>query len=429
MKCHHNWSQVCNGGLTVGALAVADEEPELAEFIVSHAVKTLPTPMAAHAPDGGFPEGPGYWNYATSYTVYMLAALESALGKDFGLSELPGFGETGWFPIHMTGSSGRQFNFADAHGGPASPSDAYFWLGRRFGEPFFVEAQKGLIERAMGKRSTWTAGATPPGEISIDIPKVVMGSRPSPFDLIWYTDPPQGEMPPKCRLFEGVDVVSMRSGWGGEATFVAVKGGDNEANHSHLDLGTFVLDALGERWAMDLGSGYYNLPGYWGWDGSRWEYYRLGSRSHNVIVPAGANQGYAAKGYVTDFDPEGSVRIELSGAYPQQLSSWVRLVRLAGEDVFVRDLVTPKDDMEIAWGMVTGAEVKLRGAVAELTLGGKKLVASILSPEGAAFDVESTRREPPEHSNEGTRKLAIRLEGRRSRRIELEVQFVPQAGS
>ena len=26
----HNWSQVCNGGMTAGALAIADEEPELA---------------------------------------------------------------------------------------------------------------------------------------------------------------------------------------------------------------------------------------------------------------------------------------------------------------------------------------------------------------------------------------------------------------
>ena len=32
----------------------------------------------------------------------------------------------------------------------------------------------------------------------------------------------------------------------------------------HLDLGTFVLDALGQRWAGDLGPDDYDLPGYFG---------------------------------------------------------------------------------------------------------------------------------------------------------------------
>jgi len=32
---HNNWNQVCNGGLTLGALALADEEPKLAADILS----------------------------------------------------------------------------------------------------------------------------------------------------------------------------------------------------------------------------------------------------------------------------------------------------------------------------------------------------------------------------------------------------------
>ena len=40
-----------------------------------------------------------------------------------------------------------------------------------------------------------------------------------------------------------------------EALFIGFKAGDNRVNHSHLDLGTFVLDALGQRWAIDLGGG------------------------------------------------------------------------------------------------------------------------------------------------------------------------------
>jgi hypothetical protein len=37
----HNWNQVCNGGLTVGALAIADEEPELAERVMRRALDSI----------------------------------------------------------------------------------------------------------------------------------------------------------------------------------------------------------------------------------------------------------------------------------------------------------------------------------------------------------------------------------------------------
>ena len=85
----------------------------------------------------------------------------------------------------------------------------------------------------------------------------------------------------------------FRSAWDDPAAlFVGVKAGYNQVNHGHLDLGNFELDALGERWARDIGSDDYNLPGYWsgGRGGKRWSYYRLGSESHNVCMLGGAQQ-------------------------------------------------------------------------------------------------------------------------------------------
>ncbi|WP_199701287.1 hypothetical protein [Jiangella rhizosphaerae] len=37
------------------------------------------------------------------------------------------------------------------------------------------------------------------------------------------------------------------------ANFFGFKAGDNASSHADLDLGTFVLDALGTRWAAELG--------------------------------------------------------------------------------------------------------------------------------------------------------------------------------
>ncbi len=129
----HNWNQVCNGGLTAGALAIADREPELAAKIVDHARRSIVRAMASFAPDGGWAEGPGYWNYATEYNVFFLSAVESALGTDFGLKAMPGFAETGQFRIQSIGPLNRTFNYADAHDSPGA-APQMFWFARAFSQ-------------------------------------------------------------------------------------------------------------------------------------------------------------------------------------------------------------------------------------------------------------------------------------------------------
>ena len=137
VKCDHNWNQVCNGGIALGALAIADEKPELCSYILNEALKSIPLAMANFAPDGGWPEGPGYWNYATEYNVFLLAGLKTALGTDFGLSQTKGFPETGMFRIYFVGPTGKTFNFADAGSGAGS-APQMFWMAREFDKPIYA---------------------------------------------------------------------------------------------------------------------------------------------------------------------------------------------------------------------------------------------------------------------------------------------------
>ena len=53
----HNWNQVCFGGLTLGALAIADENPEAARQFLTLARQNSPNGLQAYAPDGVYPEG------------------------------------------------------------------------------------------------------------------------------------------------------------------------------------------------------------------------------------------------------------------------------------------------------------------------------------------------------------------------------------
>lgn len=42
VKVNHNWNQVCNSGLLIGALAVAEDDTAYSSIIISNAIKNLP---------------------------------------------------------------------------------------------------------------------------------------------------------------------------------------------------------------------------------------------------------------------------------------------------------------------------------------------------------------------------------------------------
>jgi len=391
----HNWNQVCNGGITLGALAIADEDPARAEYIVKQSLASIPTAMASYAPEGGWAEGPGYWQYATSYNVYYLAALESALGTDFGLSTLPGFAHAGDFRVYFQGPAGT-FNYADAHPGAGSAPEM-FWLARKFSQPVFA----------------WD-----------ELRHLTANARPHALDLLWYqptSQSPDAAHWPLRRMFAGVDVAFLRSDWTSpDAFWLGVKGGDNHDNHSHLDLGSFVLDARGVRWALDLGSDDYNLPGYFG--AQRFTYYRLRTESHNTVLIDGQNQDAKAQAPMTVKD--GVATIDLAAAYPGKLARFLRTVELTPENiVIVRDELEARQPVQALWGMVTDAQITLAGNQARLQKGAATLQAEITSPKDATFEVVSTTPPlPREDQNKDTRKLVVRLPGKITR-ARIEVRF------
>ena len=65
-----------------------------------------------YSPDGNYPEGSSYWCYGTLYQVLMLAALNSTLGTNNGLSDTPGFSKTAEYMLYMTGLNSKFFNYS-----------------------------------------------------------------------------------------------------------------------------------------------------------------------------------------------------------------------------------------------------------------------------------------------------------------------------
>lgn len=405
----HNWNQVCNGGLTMGALAIADEQPELAGQILRHALLSLPRAMQSYAPDGACGEGPGYWGYGTSYAAVMLAALESALGSDFGLANSPGFSQTGLFPVYMMGPTGRLFNFSDCgeHWSAATPM---LWLAQRFHLP----------------ACAWFATTQ---------------AKPSAQAMIWYRGPGQSPVDLGLALdkyWRGVEVVTLRSRWNDpKALFVGIQAGSNLVNHNHLDLGSFVLDALGQRWAVDLGADDYNLPGFFG--AKRYTYYRLRAEGHNTLVlnpDAGPDQDPRATARISRFVTEGPRAFAIADLTPAYARSAHRVQR--GLSMIERRCVLVQDELEadkpadVWWFLHTPATVTTSddGRLATLRQGGAALRARLLVPAEARFTVQPAEPLPcsahPERQarNDHVRKLTIHLPATAA--LRLAVLLTPQ---
>jgi hypothetical protein len=254
------------------------------------------------------------------------------------------------------------------------------------------------------------------------------------FHALWYN--PKGTesdvaKTPLAKKFSGIqDICMMRTAWNDpDAAFLGFKGGNNRANHGHLDIGSFIYEVNGVRWAVDLGTDDYNLPGYFG--NKRWDYYRLNNRSHNTLVIDDKIQNPAADCKIGDFVGNGakmwfgpsitgilfeqntvaSAMVDMNNAYNVPLALRYATLYKDGS-VEIEDLLNGmKDKQPVRWGMMTQAEITIAedGKAATLSQNGKKIRLELTTDdEDAKFEIISAK--PPteaENQNKGYSMLAV----------------------
>jgi len=365
-RARNNWNQVCLGGLALGALAIAEDEPELAREILSRARRCIVNGLSPYAPDGVYPEGPGYWDYGTSYQVLLIEAVRTALGTDWDMPAAEGFLASSDFIVHMTGPTGLFFNFADS-GARASFNPVLLWFARE-------------------RRAAYLgAGAVRRIQQSLEKPGWPWKERTGVFTLLWWppTDLTAGEPPTSFWHGRGANpVAAWRTAWNEpNATYVAIKGGGAAVNHGHMDAGSFVLDAGGVRWAEDLErQDYHSLEkaGVRLWDGrpggQRWEVFRLNNHSHNTLTIDGQLHRADALATFTRADAEGA-EIDLSPVFHGQATRVRRAIRWKGvEGVEIEDrLEGVRPGGDVRWALVTGAAANVGAGTIRLSQGGRGL--------------------------------------------------------
>ncbi len=422
----NNWNQVCWAGMILGALAVADSEPDLAREILQAARASTHHGLAPYAPDGLYPEGPGYWAYGTTYQVLMIEALRHATGQDWSLPAREGFLASSTAISHLTGPTGMSFNFSDGWESVGF-APALFWFARESRQPDLLNPHRRNL-------TAW-----------LQHDAALSGDRFTPLAFLWWTPLPASTeataLPLAWRSGGEQPVAAFRSSWSDpDATFLATKGGSPSLNHGHMDMGSFILEADGVRWGRDLGAQDYSgleAKGIDLWnraqDSQRWQVFRLNNHSHSTLVID--DQPMRVDGHATldrfSAGTEPWTIFDLTPVYADQVTSARRGFRLDQQRrVLVQDELSGlRAGADVRWALVTGADIMISddGRNARLKQDDRSLQVALLSP--GPFRFKSIPADPPDDDfnapNPNRRLLVLHATAPDSGRLEISVLLTP----
>jgi len=189
-----------------------------------------------------------------------------------------------------------------------------------------------------------------------------------------------------------------------------------------MDIGAFVLDAEGVRWALDLGAeGYHGIEarGMNLWssrqDSDRWKIYRQSNAGHNTLVIDEQLQVAAAAGEFVAFSEDARFPfsvLDMSAVYEGQAGlAWRGVALLPTGEVLIQDrLKGLRPGSRVRWGMITpGETADMAGGRVELRQADRRLGLRILSPVQAEWRVldSATPRHEWDSPNRGTRMMAF----------------------
>jgi len=429
-----NWNCVCNGGISLAALAVlGDDTSGIASQLLGLTIPDAKQNCAfGPSSDGTWSETANYWYFGTTGHAEMTSGLITATGSDYGLLDVnPNLNRTGHYHMYVSGMTSL-FNYGD-HGPNkfSTNANSMMFYGAQFQNPTYQLFQRDQYDVA------------------------------EPFAMGWYNPSVTGAFWDGLALdssFQNSTDLwgSMRSSWtDNTGVYVAMKAGTNVGHQTHNDLdeGDFVMDALGQRWAGELGSGNYLAEGYFSsdaQDSQRWLYYRKRTEGQNCILVGEQNQLVTAAptiNFGTTGEAQGSSTVytvpqsstayftaDLTSAYGN-VTTYKRGIRMINgrKQILLQDEITAS--ASVMWRMHTNATVTINsdGASATLQLGGQTMTMTILSPPtGLNLTTMEAVRLPsdpptpassPDQPNPGVTVVVINLPAGSS---QLQVLFNPQ---
>lgn len=335
----HNWVWVCNNGALIGAMAIADEEPELSSKTISYALENWGKALRYLAPDGVWTEGPMYNNWMLLCMTSAFSSLENTFGTSYGLLDMPGITEFPRFNNSFI-STVAPFNFGNVEPTYGNTNSVgAFYMASYSGDVQMAQLRKYAIDTYEG--------------INIGLydfiyaePEYLNPGVPSVKDEVY-------KMP------DGLSMFMFRSNPVSLNSVNIAATADNCMMYAQADMGSYIIDAYGTRFACDMGKANY--------DGVWFDQYRNRAEGHNVVlINPDTSPGFAVGTLGSmeriEYDNDQAYAIyDLSNYYKDNATSAKRGYQLTDnrDRIIIQDEIKTEAPSEMYWFMHTACDIEI----------------------------------------------------------------------
>ncbi|MEU4602999.1 heparinase II/III family protein [Kribbella sp. NPDC023972] len=310
----HNWNPWIHGHVLAVALFLEDDPPVQLE-VTDLVVDGLSRYLDAMPADGGCDEGYAYWWNGPARLAQALDVLDRVTDGAFAPWSCTPLAELARYPHRVALGDGWYVNVADgsARPDPNQPWHVLHRWGRHHQDPE-------VMAQAAAHRDLPIAPAAGLGRALLGL-----------TDDVWW-NAAKADLPlPKSTWLPDVQLFVARDDSG---LTLAIKGGHNDENHNHNDVGSFIAALDSTPVLIDLGQPTYTALSF---SDRRYEQWVVQSAWHNVALINGheqqAGSGHRATELVVQAN---SLSLRLSEAYPDA-SSYRRTATLDSGAITIAD--------------------------------------------------------------------------------------------
>lgn len=332
-----------------------------------------PLLRTAYGHTGGSAEGVMYWNYV-AYSVLLAETAARDAGQPVSSSDSILARMSPSFPTYVYGPTGMAFNYGDA---PENPLPAPIsFISSQPGDHYWYRKYVNDSLRVKSRGWFWEEYRY------LALAAILWDRQGSASDLARM---------PLDKLFTADDVVgTMRQSFTDpNSAFIAYRGGSSAGVHSQLDQGSFVYEADGVRWIVDLGQEMARDDYYDKTKGGRWNWLRASSEGHSLLLANGGSRpGREAPSM--EFSGSGNSpygMLDLGSAYG--MGDYNRVFQLIDRrEAQIKDQIGDGLRGGGRWQAITKADVSVSGSTATLRQSGKSARFTVVEPSGAVVRTE-----------------------------------------
>ncbi|MBE0652842.1 MAG: heparinase II/III family protein [Bacteroidales bacterium] len=344
----NNWNVWVNHNM-LATILLMEQDPALRAKYIYKTMRSVDKFINFYKSDGGCDEGPSYWGHAGGAMFEYLEMLGLATGGSINIFDQEIIRNIGRYIYRAHVAYPYVINFADASAKSGSRPGIVYRYGKIIQDPVMESYGAFLADKA-----GWTH-ALPNGNLEAVLTDLFMIQE--------ITDAESKEPLIPDFYLPDLQICGARDKEGSsEGFFFAAKGGHNQENHNHNDVGNFILYYNGLPAIIDVGVGTYTRQTF---SEERYEIWTMQSQYHNTPTINGFQQlpgeQYAARNLV--FNKKGKevmFRADIAGAYPKEamVDSWIRTINFKrGSSFSVKEnFVLEKKTGETSVNFMTGLE-------------------------------------------------------------------------